>query len=417
MKKLLMLFIVFCFLILLLIPSLQAETFPSASNIKIYVDNLLESYNSIIYMNEWKKTDFSERQKFFYLFHEPDISFNVTCVSSDAEGVIALIFKQVPVYQEKIYLDFQHKIQYYSYSGYGVLGEDGYLTGNFVESGGSMRYMFYAFSMRQDDISNNTNVTIYKSGQRASWLYNKDKNSIEQYKINLIWKPFKENYSDVINNYNYNLTWREFDFQNQISSDGYTYESFLIDFPKFNKTVQHYKFKPVMEKELTDYFNQTSNLTYPILIWNFKYDISKNFNTKYIEMKDNISKNESYLYTNFQDDIKVLKTDMINIQADKQKQIDFYFHLTIAILLTIFISIYYYLIEKRISINRLPEHVKITLGEFVNSIPPVPIYVIYLSFETQVDWLIKLIPLLPIIIYILYKTLKNHKPKNVEPKK
>jgi len=416
MKKTLMVFIVFNFLILLIIPSLQAETFSSASNIKIYVDNLLESYNSIIYMNEWKKPDFSERQKFFYLFHEPDISFNVTCVSSDVDGVIALIFKQVPVYQEKIYLDFQHKIQYY-YTGYEGFGEDGYMTGNFAESGGSMRYMFYAFSMRQDDISNNTNVTIYKSGQRASWLYNKDKNSIEQYKINLIWKPFEENYSEVINNYNYNLIWRKIDFQNQISSDGYTYESFLIDFPKFNKTVQHYKFKPVMEKELTDYFNQTSNLTYPILIWNFKYELSKNFITKHIEMKDNISINESYLYTNFQDDIQVLKTEIINIQADKQKQIDFYFHLTVAIMLTIIISIYYYLVEKRTTYNKVPEQIKISLGDFKSSLYPIPIYVLYFSFESQVDWSIKIIPLLPIIIYILYKSLKNRKPKDEKTKK
>jgi hypothetical protein len=173
MKKISIIFIVSCFLFLLIIPSVNAVQLSSEKKINDYLYNLVESYNALVNLNYQNNQYFNELKNNFLLYHEPGYSFRIICTTAiiGQNDTNCFIFGPAISPDPIIEFDYERDMGYYS-PGFGFPGCSGCRFRNvtYIDNF-QIRNPQFSISVLLENIKNNTYTD---SVDFAKQLYNDD---------------------------------------------------------------------------------------------------------------------------------------------------------------------------------------------------------------------------------------------------
>ncbi len=406
-----LLFLVLIILIFLL-PRINAIDSETEENVEDFIEGIINKYNRKIFFREYPKNEkesnefeFNQQYFTFYLHEGKGVSFNVSYFNSNKTNWFVFVVTPIATHEElEVYYD--EKPDYNKYHTMlnisSLSGDSSQLRGNRDFRFEIPKYDYYIFAGNINKIINDTeDYADYK----AEWIYQEDLKYIEQQKIYKIWKPFTENYTDIIYHYDYLLDTNLNEIKYNISENiiniyldnGYTYESFLEDFIPFNRTIHHYI-------DLQDMIYDWNNFKKYTSLINFCISCYQEINTSYYDIEYNIYNNESYLYTDFFQE-KVLLNQSVQTQIHEQVKNLLNWIYSI-VFFVINLVVFFYLAYK-LCVKKIKEEIKFDVEYLVTAFAVVisVLWSIFLTIQ-DADLIQKVIPLGAIIIpYFYYKYL------------
>jgi hypothetical protein len=156
----------------------QAQnTLPDPINTVQYVENLIDSYNSLVAFSDVYKSNFQSIEADFSLYHQTGESFAVIVMQSvpDNSDFVALIF--FPIKSETPVVIMDNSDTLASVYGFYITGEDNIFENLLMSYTNTIVHLDLILEIQVSDI---TNDTLVNSKNTAQFIYNNDESQISQ---------------------------------------------------------------------------------------------------------------------------------------------------------------------------------------------------------------------------------------------